>query len=342
MLTPILGNPSTYSDEISLLNRSADELMSYYKTMLLIRECERKIASGRENGLIGGPVHLAIGQEAVAAGVCESLNPNDSVFGAHRSHSQLLALGSDPYKLFCETLGRSDGLAGGRGGSMHLIDNSVGFSGSVPIVAGTVSLSAGAALAHKLRGDNALAVAFFGDGAIEEGVVHETMNFAKIKNLPLIFVVENNLFSSHLHISKRQPNEFVSRYAQSNDITATVVDGNDPVAVSQAMRHLVDRARSGDGPGFLEAITYRWLGHVDWRDDVDVGVNRSADDLAAWKNTDPIRRLKLSMIQQDIATDSALSACEKETIEHVDACWERALNSDTPKASTLLEHVYSE
>ncbi len=309
--------------------------------MLLIRLAENQIAEGRRLGFIGGPVHLGVGQEAVAVGVSSSLRPSDRVFGAHRSHSHLLALGSSVQSLFAEVLGRSTGHSHGMGGSMHLWDQPKGFYGSVPIVAGTVSLAVGAGLAAKLQKNGDVAVAYFGDGAIEEGVVHECLNFARIKDLPVIFVVENNLFASHMHISMRQPSDSTARFAKANGIPEYVVDGNDVLAVSKAAEDAVNRARNGGGPSFIEAITYRWYGHVDWRDDIDVGVNRSQSDLAKWKRLDPIARLRDAMYVKDYWSPEKHLELELKLTCEIEDAWSNAIKDPYPLAESLLQMVYA-
>jgi len=295
-----LSNPEKYHNPISINNQNIDVLKNMLSTMLLIRKTEQQLALGRKNGLIGGPVHLGAGQEAIAVGVSQNLKKTDRVFGAHRSHSHLLALNPDFYRLFAEVLGKETGFSKGMGGSMHLYDQPSGFYGSVPIVAGTVSLAVGAAMAAKMQKTDDIGVAYIGDGAVEEGVVHESFNLAKIQKAPMLFVIENNLFASHMHISLRQPSNMISRFAIVNDIPYKLVDGNDVVAVAKASKELIDDMRAGKGPGFIELITYRWYGHVDWRDDVDVGVDRALDDIENWKARDPIARLFKIMINAGI------------------------------------------
>ncbi|NQW57452.1 MAG: thiamine pyrophosphate-dependent dehydrogenase E1 component subunit alpha, partial [Polynucleobacter sp.] len=260
--------------------------------MLKIRTVENKLANMRKSGLIGGPVHLGAGQEAVAVGISKHLRKSDRIFSGHRSHAHLLALGTEPRKLFAEVLGKQSGLNKGMGGSMHLWDGPNGFYGSVPIVAGTVPLAVGAALASKLQGKGDISVAYFGDGAIEEGVVHESLNLARQLQVPILFVCENNLFSSHMHISQRQPLTSVARFALANDIQCEVIDGNNIVSVEESAGKMIDIARTKHLPVFIEAFTYRHYGHVDWREDIDVGVNRSPEDLNLWKSRDPIDRLE--------------------------------------------------
>ena len=213
-----LSDPTKFHEPLRLQGIDQKILINMIKSMIIIRKTEQKLAQSRREGLIGGPVHLGAGQEAIAVGISQSLRPSDRVFGAHRSHSHLLALNPDFYKLFAEVLGKKTGFSKGMGGSMHLFDQASGFYGSVPIVAGTVSLAVGAAMAAKMQGTKDIGLAYIGDGAVEEGVVHESLNLARVHNSPVLFVVENNLFASHMHISLRQPSDMTSRFAVANDI----------------------------------------------------------------------------------------------------------------------------
>lgn len=323
-------------------DESPDVLTHFIHMMVRIRAAERKLAEGRRDGLIGGPVHLGVGQEAVATGLSEHARSTDRIFGGHRSHSHVLSLGASVHELFAEVLGKQTGLSHGMGGSMHLQDRDKGFYGSVPIVAGTVPLAAGAALAAKMDGAGDVAVAYLGDGAVEEGVVQETLNLASALSLPLIIVVENNLFASHMHISLRQSQHATSRFAAANGVAHTLVDGNDVVAVSQAAKRMFDAARSHNQPGFIEAVTYRWLGHVDWRDDIDVGVSRSTKDLASWKGRDPISRLNLAMVQAGLFRQDQLFEIEQEIDREIDKAWNQAMDDPYPDLSATMDLVYAE
>ena len=193
-----LSDPQKSLQQIAVDSNSV-QYLSLLESMILIRGVEVKLAEARQSGMIGGPVHLSIGQEAIPVGLSHWIHAEDRVYSAHRSHGHLIALGSDIRSLFAEVLGKDSGLCGGRGGSMHLLDQSVGFGGSVPIMAGTVPLAAGAALSFKLAGSSNVAISYLGDGAVEEGIVHETFNLAANLNLPIVFVVENNQYASHLH-----------------------------------------------------------------------------------------------------------------------------------------------
>ena len=336
-----LADPTQFQGSISLEGIDKDSLKDMLTSMIIIRKTEQQLAHGRQHGFIGGPVHLGVGQEAIAVGISNSLRKTDRVFGAHRSHSHLLALNPDFYKLFAEVLGKATGYSKGMGGSMHLFDQNNGFYGSTPIVAGTTSLAVGASMAAKLQNTKDIGVAYIGDGAVEEGVVHESFNLAKIQNTPTLFAIENNLFSSHMHISLRQPSDRISRFALANEIPYELVDGNDVVSVYQAAKKLISNMRDGNGPGLIELITYRWFGHVDWREDVDVGVNRSLDDIHNWKLRDPVSRLSNSMILNNLWTEAENAELEDEIDLKIADAWERAMKDDYPDKESTLEYVYS-
>ena len=336
-----LFNPQEYHNPISIEGQDIKILKKILNLMLTIRKTEQQLALAKKNGLVGGPVHLGVGQEAIAVGISQNLKKTDRVFGNHRSHSHLLALNPDFYKLFAEVLGKETGFSKGMGGSMHLIDQSNGFYGSTPIVAGTVPLAVGAAIASKMQNLKDIGVSYIGDGAVEEGVVHESFNLAKVLKAPVLFVIENNLFASHMHISLRQPSETVSRFAEANHIPHKLLDGNDVVAVAQNSKEVIDNIRNGKGPAVLELITYRWYGHVDWREDIDVGVERSMEDIKDWKARDPIHRLSQSMINSKIWTkEEEQEICEK-IDNQIQIAWEKAMNDSYPSKDSILEFVYS-
>ena len=308
--------------------------------MLKIRIVENKLADMRKSGLIGGPIHLGAGQAALAVGISKHLRKSDRIFSGHRSHAHLLALGAEPRKLFAEVLGKQNGLTKGMGGSMHLWDGPNGFYGSVPIVAGTVPLAVGAAIASKIQGKGDISVAYFGDGAIEEGVVHESLNLARQLQVPILFVCENNLFSSHMHISQRQPLTSVARFAAANDIQSEVIDGNNIVSVEESAKKLIQIARTDNLPVFIEAFTYRHYGHVDWREDIDVGVNRSPKDLELWKSRDPIGRLETAMLSDRLLDKVELEQMKLQISNQIDTDWELAMQDPQAETSSLLSDVY--
>ena len=308
--------------------------------MSVIRAAEIKIAEAKKNGLIKGPVHLGVGQEAIAVGVSKNLQDTDRIFGAHRSHSHILGVDNDLHKLFAEVLGKNTGFSSGMGGSMHLVSKSKGFMGSVPIVAGTVPLALGAGLASKLQESGDIAISYLGDGATEEGVFHESLNFARVSNIPILFVVENNLFSSHMHMSLRQPSNTINRFAKAHKIETKLVDGNDVIEIYKTSSEFIRKMRLKPEPYLIEAITYRWFGHVDWRDDIDVGVKRSKKDLLNWKKRDPIKRLSDAMINKKIWTKEKQLTLDSKIKELVEENWEKAMRDDVPNKESLLDNVY--
>jgi len=335
----ILGNMDF--DTKPNINKSVgSELIFQLNKMYKIRFVEIKLAKMRKSKAIGGPVHLGAGQEAIAVGVSKFLRKTDRVFSGHRSHSHLLAQGSSPKKLFSEVLGKRTGFTKGMGGSMHLWDESNGFYGSVPIVAGTVALAVGAGLAAKFQRKNDIAVAYFGDGAVEEGVVHESLNLARQLMIPILFVCENNFFSSHMHISQRQPLESVARFAAANDIEASVIDGNNLIAVENEAERLIELSRKSSVPVFIEAITYRHYGHVDWREDIDVGVNRSGEDLAMWKARDPILRIESALLEAKLISKKELDINKTKIIHQIESDWEEALKEPEAEDDSFLKDVY--
>jgi acetoin:2,6-dichlorophenolindophenol oxidoreductase subunit alpha len=306
--------------------------------MFLIRAAEEAIAGMVSSGEARCPCHLCIGQEAVAAGVCAALEREDSAWGGHRSHGHYLAKGGSLEALFAEILGRSTGCSGGRGGSMHLIDEQHGFLGAVPVVAATIPLAAGAALTYKLRAEPRVAVAFFGDGALEEGQVHETLNLAALYRLPLLFVCENNLYASHLHWTERRVADNLDQAGTFHSVPGVRVDGNDIHAVFQAAETAVERARSGAGPTFLECRTFRWRGHVGSSFDLDVGLERRGE-LAEWLLQDPVSRCEEQLARMGLRS----LGTEKETIrENIAAALAAARAAPEPEEAQLLQHVWIE
>ncbi|MDH5542747.1 MAG: thiamine pyrophosphate-dependent dehydrogenase E1 component subunit alpha [Nitrospinota bacterium] len=335
-----LVNPENETHKIDISGISAKDLLKMLELMLIIRYTEEAIGDLIKSGYAKCPCHLGIGQEAVAVGISHHLTGEDKIFSGHRSHPHFLALGTEVDLLLCEVLGKENGSSHGMGGSQHLVALDKGFVGSVPIVAGTIPLAVGAALATKFDGKGNIAVAYFGDGASEEGGLHESLNFASKMSLPVLFVCENNLFASHLDISYRQPSDRISRFADAHKVPSIVVDGNDVAAVSKAAGQFISNCRQGKGPGFIEAITYRWKGHVGYEENIDVGLRRKEKDLIAWKKRDPIMRLKEALI-----ADGKLTAQEYQSIQgkqkmKVDKAVVKAKESNYPEDSALLDMVY--
>ena len=334
-----LGDPNSFHENIDISIYPNKYYISTLKRMKLIRRAEEILGENVENGIIKCPCHLSIGQEAIPVGISKFLNSNDYVFGNHRSHGHYLAMNDDAHSLFAETLGKVTGSAKGMGGSMHVIAKEHGFHGSVPIVSATIPVSVGAALSAKLKGNGSIAVSYFGDGATEEGTFHESLNLASFYNLPVIFVCENNLFSSHMHINERQPFDSVSRFAEVNKIPFSVIDGNDINEVMKTAESAIKSMKEKAGPFFIEAITYRWRGHVGHDENVDVGLRRK-EDLNIWKKRDPISRLENSLVENRILSEKEIHSIDKEIDNKVISDWNRADADPFPDLNQLEETVY--
>ena len=318
-------------------------LKSLYYNMLKIRLIEQEIAKLAKNKIINTPVHLSVGQEAIPVGIIENLKKKDEIFGNHRSHGHIIAKGTSIKKFFSECYGKSTGLSRGFGGSMHLIDKSVGFQGSVPIVGATIPIACGFALSKKLQKKDSVTIAFFGDGACEEGSFHETLNFASLYNIPILFVVENNLFSSHLDINLRQPSNKISRFAEANKIKTLTLDGNNIVKIYKESKNIINYIRKNQKPFFLETITYRHLGHVGPNKDIDVGVKRNKKELAAWTNKrDPIENFERFLIKKKIINHRFIDSQKNLILNEIKKSVNFAEKSKFPDMKLLKNIIYNE
>jgi len=323
---------------------SKDTLIKLYRTMLRIRLVEESLVEPINTGDIKTPVHLYSGEEAIATGITASLTKSDYVFGNHRSHGHYLAKGGDMGKMVAEIYGKESGCSRGRGGSMHLIDPEKGVMGIVPIVAGTISLALGAALASKIRKDNRVTVSFFGDGATGEGVLYESLNFAALKKLPIIFACENNLYSTHLPIKEIRVNDNIYETAIPFGIKCLRVDGNNVLDVYDAGKIAVEKCRIGEGPYFIEFLTYRFRGHVGPDDNIQGSHTdiRPIEEVEKWLKKDPITHLHDVIVNEKIATNSEISKIHDEVKKEVEDATSFAFKSEYPKPSELLKYVYKE
>jgi TPP-dependent pyruvate/acetoin dehydrogenase alpha subunit len=335
-----LVNPLLYRNNINIDGIESSILVDMLRKMILIRKAEEKIAFHVETGEIRCPCHLGIGQEAVGVAVGLAMRNSDRAFGAHRSHTHYLALNEDTYSLFAEVLGKFSGCSHGMGGSMHIIDNKNGFRGSVPIVGATIPIATGAGLAAKMDKMGDIAVSYFGDGACEEGVLHESLNMASVMNLPVLYVCENNLFSSHLHIDLRQPSNTTARFAEAHKIKNYTVDGNDVVGMYRLLLTEIKEMRNSLRPLYFEAFTYRWRGHVGHREDIDVGVKRG-EELNLWKLRDPIQRLLNSMIECKMYTQDEFDNLSNTIQKKINDDWDNAELAPYPPKEFLLSTVYA-
>ncbi|MGA3406587.1 MAG: thiamine pyrophosphate-dependent dehydrogenase E1 component subunit alpha [Candidatus Bathyarchaeia archaeon] len=284
----------------SVLLRDAEKLLEMYRKMLEIRLFEERVGGLWRKGLLPGSVHLYIGQEAVAVGVCSNLRKDDYVTSTHRGHGHLLAKGGSMPKLLAELYGKKDGYCGGKGGSMHATAMDIGVVGANPIVGAGFPIAAGVGLSFKMMRTDRVCVCFFGDGASNEGAFHEGLNFASIWKLPVIFVCENNLYGVSVHVSVSTSVVDIASRAAGYQIPGEVVDGMDVCAVSDAAKEAVQRARKGLGPTLLECKTYRFEGHS--RGDPAFGVYRSREEVEAWRNRDPIEKLRKHLLSSGMMT----------------------------------------
>lgn len=313
-----------------------------FKMVVTIRRCEESFIEPILKGEIKCPVHLYTGQEAIAAGICEALTERDYVFGTHRSHGHYLAKGGDITAMVAEVFCRDSGCARGRGGSMHLTSPRVGMMGAAPIVAGTISLAVGAALASRIRAEDRVAVAFFGDGAVGEGVLYESLNFAAIRHLPVIFVCENNLYSTHMPIQECRPSESIYEIAQPFGIETKCLDGNDVLTVYAAGLAAVDRCRQGQGPVFLEFRTYRFHGHVGPDDNIQ-GTHtdiRPIEEIESWRRHDPIEIFGHYLLTEAGFSSEELAMVKQEVEIAVEAAFGNARQSAFPSPEQVNDYVF--
>ncbi len=310
-----------------------------YAAMLTIRRFEDRISSLYPEQEMKCPVHLCTGQEAVAAGVCLNLKKEDYIFSTHRGHGHCIAKGMALKSLAAELYGKSSGCSRGRGGSMHLSDPEHGIPGTSAIVGGCIPLAVGAGLSSAMKGDGRVSVAFFGDGAVDEGVFHESLNFASLKRLPVVFVCENNCYATNSPQSARQPDVPIAERAGGYGISGRSIDGNDAILVYIAAKDAVERARSGGGPTLLEFVTYRWKSHVG--PDTDIGSGfRSSDLHELWLKKCPVGRLERHLLEHSVVTKEEMDLISAHIASDIDEAFEFAKESLYPDASGLTDHVY--
>lgn len=307
-----------------------------FRSVYRIRRTEEEIARVYPTDRIKSPVHLSIGQEAVAAGVCEALAPDDIVFGTYRGHAMYLAKGGDLPRMIAELYGKVEGCARGKGGSMHLVDVEHGVMGTSAVVATTIPNAVGYAYALKLRREPRVVVSFFGDGATEEGVVAESLNFAALKGLPVIFVCENNGYAIHTPQSSRQAVQDICAKVRPYGIPAERIEDNDALAIHARVSDIAARMRAGvSGPVFLECMTYRWLEHVGPNEDYQVGY-RDRAEAERWIRNDPLERLG-SVLPQPRRLE-----VEREEDVAIRRAFEFAEAGGFPPAEELFMHVYKQ
>lgn len=311
-------------------------LIELYRSMCLVRAFETQVASLYRDGDIPGFVHTSLGQEAVAVGVCAALAEDDYLTTTHRGHGHVLAKGADVRGMMAELFGHSDGLCRGKGGSMHVADPSVGILGANAIVGAGIPLATGAALSSKLLGQGRVAVAFFGEGAVNQGMFHEAVNLAAIWDLPAIFLCENNRYAEFTDSSTMARIDDVTQRAAAYGIWAQAIDGNDVEAVHAATREAVARCRAGDGPALIEAATYRWHGHYEG----DGQPYKPDEEVEAWKARDPLALAEQALVERAAGTVEELAEIRRQAEEQVDDAIAFARAGNAPDEQEAYQHVF--
>lgn len=314
-------------------------LRAMYVTMVRIRKFEERVAELLTQQEIRCPTHLYIGQEAIATGVCAALRKDDWVFSTHRSHGHYIAKGGDTKAMMAELYGKATGCSKGKGGSMHLASPQVGLPGSSAIVAGTIPLAVGVALAFSRQKRDTVSVAFFGDSATSEGVFYESLNFASLKKLPVIFVCENNLYSTHMPISACLADTIIYKKAEAFDMPGVQIDGNNVIEVFRVAREVIEDARCGKGPTLIECLTYRWRGHVGPNFDLEKGL-RSRDELNYWMDRCPIKTLEEFLSNHEMVSKSERIQIDRSIEDEIEEAVLFAKESPYPKGRELLNNVF--
>lgn len=314
-------------------------VVSLLKLMLRIRMTEEKIAQLYPEQEMRCPTHLYIGQEAVSSGVCQALKNTDYVFSSYRSHGAYIAKGGSIKKLFAELYGKVTGCSKGRGGSMHIIAKDVNFMGTSALVSGVIPIAAGAALASLMKKDKRVSVVFFGDGATEEGVFHETLNFAAMKKLPIVFICENNFYATHSYQMTRQAFDNIYERSMIYKIPGSRVDGNNVLKVYKTAAKAIDDARNGKGASLIEYRTYRWLEHVGCYYDYELGY-RSKEELDKWMKRCPIKSCEAMLLKKKIITQKEIDDIKKDISEEIKEAVAFAKNSPFPEPEEALKDVY--
>jgi len=307
-----------------------------YRALYRIRRVEEEIARIYPSDKIKSPVHLAIGQEAISVGVCEALRPDDIVFGTYRSHALYLAKGGDLKQMLAEMYGKVTGSAKGKGGSMHLIDRPNGVMGASAVVGTTIPNAVGYAYALKYQKKDDIVVSFFGDGAVDEGVFHESMNFAALKELPIIFICENNFYAIHTHLNQRQKNTDITERVQSYGMAAECIKSNNAIEIYEKVDKAVQALRNGQpGPYFFECWTYRWMEHVGPGEDYQMGY-RTRDEAQPWIDKDEVIRVR------DLLAPEQVTQIEAEVEAEIAEAIDFAETSPFPEANELYTDVYKD
>jgi pyruvate dehydrogenase E1 component alpha subunit len=319
------------------LNLPTEKLTKMYRKMLEIRFFEEKVFDLYAQNLVPGTIHLYLGEEAVAVGVCSVLRKDDYITSTHRGHGHCIAKGAELKRTMAEILGKKTGYCKGKGGSMHIADFSIGMLGATAVVGAGLPIAVGAGLSAKLRKTDQVVACFFGEGASNQGTFHESINMASIWKLPVIFVCENNLYAMGTRQSRVMAIENVADRAGAYGIPGVVVDGNDVLAVYEATQKAVERARKGEGPTLIECKTYRHKGHSR----VDPAKYRPKEEVEEWLAKDPIKRFKEKLLQTNTLTESEIQQIEKEVSDEIEEAVKFAMESPYPAPEEALEDIYA-
>lgn len=322
-------------------NYSKEQLMSFYETMIRIRRFEEETFEFYKKGLMAGLAHLYLGEEAIATGVCAALNEEDYIGSTHRGHGHLVARGADTDRMMAEILGKKTGYSNGKGGSMHIMAMDKGILGANGIVGGEIPIATGAAYSAKYRGTDQVAVSFMGDSATNEGTFHESINMAAAWDLPCIYVIENNLYGISVDIRDVTNTPDLAVRAQAYNIPGVVVDGMDVVAVYEAAKKAVERARKGEGPTLIECKTYRWQGHH-VGDPATYRKRRSETEKEDWMKKDPISALKEAVLKAGIASEEDFDKLDRLVEDEIQAAVQFAVDSEYPPAEDAYTDVFQQ
>ena len=313
-----------------------EKLIGMYQTMVRIRVFEERVSKEFAAGNIPGFVHVYIGQEATATGACANLRPDDYIASTHRGHGHLIAKGGQMERMMAELYGRKAGYCKGKGGSMHIADVDIGILGANGIVGGGIPVAGGAALSAQMRGTDQVVICFLGDGASNRGTFHEGVNLAACWNLPVVYVVENNLYAEKTRISDTSRVLNLSDRASSYGIPDVTVDGNDVMAVYEAVGEAVARARKGEGPTLVECKTYRWHGHYEG----DPQTYKPKEEIEEWKMKDPIPLFRKRLVEMKVLTEQEAEKIDQEVNDEIDRAVKFAEESPFPAPEEALEDVF--
>ncbi len=307
------------------------------ETMLLIRAFDEKVDELYAEGALHGTAHFYVGQEAVAVGLISALEEGDVITGTHRGHGHAIAFGLDVDRMAAELLGKASGYCHGKGGSMHIADVGAGMLGANGIVGGSMGIACGAAWAFKRRDEDHVAVCFFGDGAVQEGIFNETLNLGAIWKLPVVFVCENNQYAMSLSVKRGFATERISDRAAGYGMPGATVDGMELDEVHEAASEAVERARGGEGPTLIEAVTYRYLGHSK----SDANLYRTRDEIVQWREQDPIGRLAMKLEEEGVLESDEWRSMERSAREEIAEAFDKAAREPEPEPASALEDVYA-